>query len=163
MHSHYFVVTTELPADDIIINDTSMEYEDHDLNNHDHTFDSQFESILNPSPLSEIEKQRLRATWILKTHETNMLTQSCMENLLSDVTDICGNIIDELRVDIAQNLKSASISSSVIEKISTIFDDVTYRQPFIGLETQYKQLQFYRKHLNFVVKVYAIYVYNTIM
>ena len=61
-----------------------MEYEDHYLNDHDHSFDFQFES---PSPLSEIERQRLRATWILKTRETNMLTQSCMEKPLSDVTD----------------------------------------------------------------------------
>ena len=79
-----------------------------------------------------------------------MLTQSCMENLLSDVTDICTNIIDELKVDIVQKLRSASTPSSVIEEISTC-DNESYRQPFIGLETQYKQLEFYRKHLNFVL------------
>lgn len=154
MHSHYFVVAadkaTELPADDIIINDTSMEHED---------IDQEIEPfILNPSLPSEIEKQHLRATWILKTRETNMLTQSCMENLLSDVTDLCANIIDELKVDIVQKLRSASTPSPVIEEISTTCDDVSYRQPFIGLETQYKQLQFYRKHFNFVVRPNAVYV-----
>ena len=99
VHSRYFIAATELPADDIIINDSSMEDEDVDTQSMD-----EFESFVNPSPTSEIEKQRLRAIWILKIRETNMLTQSCMEKLLSDVTDMCTNIIDELKVDIVQKL-----------------------------------------------------------
>ena len=33
VHSHYFVAGTELPADDIIINDLSMEHKDVDTTN----------------------------------------------------------------------------------------------------------------------------------
>ena len=151
MHSHYFAATTELPADDIDATmddtpaDTPVELDD---------IDQEYESIENPSSLSEIEKQRLRATWILKTRETNMLTQRFMENLLSDVTDFCSNIIDELKVDILHKLRSASTPSIVVEEINATCEDMMYRQPFAGLDTQYKQLQFYRRHFNFVVISY---------
>lgn len=83
-----------------------------------------------------------------------MLTQTCTENLLSDITDICTNIVEDLKADIVHKLTSAPITlpSTVFKEISETFDNEIYRQPFTGLETQYKQLQFYRKHLNFVVR-----------
>ena len=94
-----------------------------------------------------------------------MLTQACTENLLSDITDIIlfANIAEDLKADVVNKLTTASttLPSTILKEISEIFDDEIYRQPFIGqpfigLETQYKQLKFYRKHLNFVVSVLAI-------
>lgn len=89
-----------------------------------------------------------------------MLTQTCTENLLSDITDICTNIVEDLKADIVHKLTSGPITlpTILIEEISETFENEIYRQPFIGLETQYKQLQFYRKHLNFVVR-FITYVY----
>ena len=52
-------------------------------------------------------------------------TQSCMENLLSDVTDMCTNIIDKQKLDVLQKLRSASTPSPVIEEISATCDNVS--------------------------------------
>ena len=147
MHSHYFGIAEGSPSttDNIIVDDISMAELDQEYNDEGST------SCVLP-PLSEIEKKCLRAKWVLKIRETNSLTQSCTEKLLNDITDMCADIIDELKEDIFQNLKSASTPSPLIEEINAICDDVIYRQPFMGLETQYKQQQFYIKHLNFVVR-----------
>ena len=52
-------------------------------------------------------------------------TQSCIENLLSDVTDMCTNVIDEQKLDVLQKLRSASTPSPVIEEISATCDNVS--------------------------------------
>ena len=85
-----------------------------------------------------------------------MLTQTCTENLLSDITDICTNIVEDLKADILHKLTSSPVTllSTIFKEISETFDNEIYRQPFTGLETQYKQLQFYRK---FCGKKYNIY------
>ena len=109
---------------------------------------------MTTSELLELQRKQQKAKWILKIRETNMLTQTCTENLLSDITDICTNIVEDLKADILHKLTSSPITlpSTIFKEISETFDNEIYRQPFTGLETQYKQLQFYRKHLNFVVR-----------
>ena len=147
MHSHYFTIVAE-PSNttyvDISEPDDYPEYLDHEC-----------ESMPSDSSASELERKQQKAKWILKIREANMLTQTCTENLLTDITDICTNIVEDLKTDIAHQLKSALITvpSTVIKEISETFDNEIYRQPFVGLETQYKQLQFYQKHLNFVVRI----------
>ena len=85
-----------------------------------------------------------------------MLTQCCTENLLSDISDICTNIVKDSKSDIMQMLYSApiTIASAAIKEISEACDNKIYGQPFVGPETQYKQLQFYRNHLNYVLRKY---------
>ena len=74
-----------------------------------------------------------------------MLTQACTENLLSDITDLCTNIAEDLKAGVVNKLTTAStaLPSTILKEISETFDNEIYRQPFVGLETQYKQLQFY--------------------
>ena len=148
MHSHYFGIAEEssgIITDNIIADDMSMAELDQEFNDEEST------SCMVP-PLSEIQKKCLRAKWVLKIRETNSLTQSCTEKLLNDITDMYADLIDELKVYVLQNLTP----SPLIEEVSAICDDAIYRQPFMGLETQYKQQQLYIKHLNFVVRFYVV-------
>ena len=151
MHTRYFNLPTEPGCDTYNHSpelDDSFEYSDDDN-------ESSHSTIFE---LSDTQRKQQKAKWILKIRETNMLTQACTENLLSDITDIFANIAEDLKADVVNKLTTASttLPSTILKEISEIFDDEIYRQPFIGLETQYKQLQFYRKHFNFVVSVLAI-------
>ena len=117
MHSHYFVAAEESPAENVVADnsstdDISMVELDQGL---DQEFDDEEQISCTLPPISEIDRKCLRAKWILKTCETDTLTQSCTENLLSDVTDMCTNIIDELKADVLLKLQSASTPSLVID------------------------------------------------
>ena len=155
MHSHY-LNTAATPNNTALVDtpelDDYPEYSDYC----DHPDYECEQPIPNNSSTAELEKKQQRAKWILKIRETNMLTQCCTENLLNDISEICTNIVEDLKSDIMQKLYSAPITipSAAIKEISETCDSEIYRQPFVGLETQYKQLQFYRNHLNYVVRKY---------
>ena len=149
MHSRYFNIAGESGC---VTSADSSELDDFP----EYSYDD-YEPItgdMTTSELPELQRKQQKAKWILKIRETNMLTQTCTENLLSDITDICTNIVEDLKADILHKLTSSPITlpSTIFKEISETFDNEIYRQPFTGLETQYKQLQFYRKHLNFVVR-----------
>ena len=167
MHLHYFNVAVESNSNSLV---DTPELEDYfEYSDYFEHHDSDCDSIPNDSLTVELEKKQQRAKWILKIRETNKLTQSCTENLLSDITDICTNIVEDIKSEITQKLASTPIAtpSITINEISKVCDSETYRQPSIGLETQHKQLQFYRNHLNFVVRNHIItrmllYLYGSI-
>ena len=146
MHLRYFDIVAE--------SDSATAVDISELNNYPQDISDNSEPIPSDTSTAEIQRKQQIAKWILKIRETNMLTQTCTENLLSDITDICTNIVEDLKADILHKVTSTPVTlpSTVIKEISETFDNEIYRQPFVGLETQYKQLQFYRKHLNFVVR-----------
>ena len=146
MHLRYFDIVVE--------SDSATAVDISELNNYPQDISDDSEPIPSHTSTAEIQRKQQIAKWILKIRETNMLTQTCTENLLSDITDICTNIVEDLKADILHKVTSTPVTlpSTVIKEISETFDNEIYRQPFVGLETQYKQLQFYRKHLNFVVR-----------
>ena len=76
-----------------------------------------------------IKQQKVK--WILKIRETNTLTQTCTKNLLGDITDICTNIVEDLKTDIIHKLTSSPITlpSTTFKEISETFDNEIYRQP----------------------------------
>ena len=94
MHSRYFVAAEESPAKNNVADNSNTD-DIPMMESHQELDDEEQMSCMLP-PISEIDKKCLRAKWILKTRET----QSCTENLLSDVTDMCTNIIDELKADV---------------------------------------------------------------
>ena len=151
IHSRYLNMVAE--SESAALADTSVDNYPEYFND-DYNFIDDCEPIPSDLSTAELQRKKQKAKWILKIRETNMLTQTCTENLLSDITNICTNIVEDLKADIVHKLTSGPITlpSIVIEEISETFDNEIYRQPFVGLETQYKQLQFYRKHLNFVVR-----------
>ena len=160
MHSHYFNVAVESNSNSLV---DTPELEDYfEYSDYFEHHDSDCDSIPNDSLTVELEKKQQRAKWILKIRETNKLTQSCTENLLSDITDIFINIVEDIKSEITQKLAFTPIATPSItnNEISKVCDSETYRQPFI----EHKQLQ---NHLNFVVRNHIItrmllYMYGSI-
>ena len=108
------------------------------------------------SELSQIETEkdlnREVALWILKLKEGRKLTQSAVDEVLSDVTELCTDVVTHLGDELRKVLDSAGISSSDIPGFDDIIsDDTQYTNPFRNLRTQHLQMAYYRKHFNFVV------------
>ena len=92
------------------------------------------------------------AMWILKLKEGRKLTQSTTEEILSDVTELCSNVMCRLRHDIQESLDSAGVDINDIPGLDTLLSETSpYATPFSNLNSQFLQLSYYRNHLNFVV------------
>lgn len=92
------------------------------------------------------------ARWILRVKEGRKLTQSCLDELLSDVTDLCSYTAVQLGQQASSLLRDAGIKMDDIPGLNELFQEGSpYCQPFSQLETQHRQLSFYRSHFNYVV------------
>ena len=92
------------------------------------------------------------ARWILRVKEGRKLTQSCIEELLGDVTDMCSYTVSQLGTQVSSLLRDAGIKMDDIPGLNELFQPgSSYCQPFCQLETQHRQLAFYTSHFNYVV------------
>ena len=103
--------------------------------------------------LDETEKKKERACWILKLRDGNKLTQSCTEKILGNVSELCMQIISDIKEAVAQELRDNNISNMCTRKILTILDNPQYSEPFKGLETKHLQMAVFRQHLGYVVSL----------
>ncbi len=116
----------------------------------------------DPDPHSMANERKKRsATWILKIQEKFKLPQSTIEQIIQDVTGFFEDLLDDLYDDLKSILSNAGVDHSTITGLSELFSSTsTYSKPFAGLETQYLQLKFYKKELNFVVCLGVKYTTN---
>ena len=100
------------------------------------------------------DRERAIALWILKLKEGRKLTQSATEEILQDVTELCGGIITSLKSDIYKVLSAAGINVDDVSGLEDLFqDESSYMKPFSKLETQYLQMSYYKSHLGFIVSI----------
>lgn len=100
----------------------------------------------------EESNDREAALWILKLKEGRKLTQTTTEEILSDVTELCSSIVLRLKNEVHRVLESADITPSNIPGLDDLFsENSSYALPFCNLQTQYKQVSYFRSHFNFVV------------
>ena len=105
-------------------------------------------------PQSQQQNNRETAKWIMKLRDENKLTQSCTENILSNVTLLCSRLVDNIKQTRAKQLQENEVPSYVAEKVLQSIDSPDNKQPFKGLETKHQQVSFFRKHLDYVVYSY---------
>ena len=82
------------------------------------------------------------------------MTQSTAEEILGNVSELICDMFTRLKKDVYRILGSAipEIQSDCVEQIKELFSDASpYLNLFSSLGTQYLQMQYFKKHLNFVV------------
>lgn len=133
----------------------SAEVQDEDDDQHDH------EQLDQPS-LSETDgaglscrgvdeddiHKRVEAIHILKFKERYKLSQTTVDNIISDVGEITTNIVSRLHERVADLLAQKQVPLD--DEIKELFSDTSLR-PFEKLKTEHKQVQYFRKHLGLVV------------
>lgn len=116
--------------------------------------DSDFAELISQTTPS-ISMQRAAAIWVLKTQEVRRLPQSTTEGIMQDVGALYDAALSNLHADVTDALTKAGIESATILELSSIFSPSgPHGNLFSGLETHYKQQQYYKKHLHFVVSVF---------
>ena len=120
------------------------------LDEPEHMDDS--EDILVNQCLSGHQRKRRAATWILKVQEQHKLPQSTMEEILRDVTGLFQDTLSDLQQQVCTRISAAGIDLNQVPGLAELFQDQSeFATPFMGLETQYLQLKFYKENFNFVV------------
>ena len=101
-------------------------------------------------PHSELLRRTL---WILKLKEKRKLTQSALEEILQDLTELCTDLVTQLGERVVAALTSAGVMTREVPGLLELFDSEKSKfcQPFHHLNTYHRQLSFYRANFNFVV------------
>ena len=95
---------------------------------------------------------RLAAQFILKTREGKRLTQTAVDSIVGDITDMVSKVVNSIQRKVLAQLKSLGVVLTA-EQQSGLREAFSGPEtnPFQGLETQYKQEKFFREHFNYVV------------
>ena len=135
---------------------TNFEYpqnsltEDSDDGSADTDFTSDLPTISQVTPADSM--QRAAAIWLLKTQELRRLPQSTTEGIMQDVGSLYDTALSNLHADVLDALRRAGVDSSTIPGLSSVFSSSgPHGNLFSGLETHYKQLQYYKNNFHFVV------------
>ena len=101
----------------------------------------------------ENKKKKEIAKWVLNLRDENKLTQSTTENILSNITTLCSQLMDEIKQGIREELNDCQVSHDIATKILHTLDRDDWKQPFKGLETKNQQLHFFQQQLGYVVSI----------
>ena len=123
-----------------------------------HDLDGEFAEVITQRTPA-ISMQRAAAIWVLKTQESRRLPQSTTEGIMQDVGALYDAALSNLHVDVTEALTKAGVDSATISGLSPIFSPTgPHGNLFTGLETCYKQQQYYKNHLHYVVSIYTLYM-----
>lgn len=96
--------------------------------------------------------QTYSALFLLGIKEGKKLTQTAVQGIVEGITDLSQFRLDILRQEIYHVLAAAGVSPSSIPGLEKIFDSQgPFGRPFIGLETEYQQVSFYKRNFKSVV------------
>ena len=85
------------------------------------------------------------ARFLLKTREQYRIPQSTLNSIISDFRGLWELSIGLMKQKVQECAESDEVDSSSLMKC---FDDSF---PFESLETEYRQLQYYKEHFNYLV------------
>ncbi len=105
------------------------------------------------SPVSDsVDLTRSAATWILKVKEKYKLPQVAMQGIIQDVTRLFQVYLGDLHSTVVQELTTSQVDADTISTISPLFEEGgAYGQPFRGLDTEHRQLAYFRDKFAMIV------------
>ena len=95
---------------------------------------------------------RSAALFLLSLKEKHRLTQTCIDYTVSQVQEMVTFIIDDLKSATEHSIQQQLADTHVeLPDISLCFENIN---PFKGLETEHKQMKFYKDTFGLVVSTY---------
>ena len=120
---------------------------------HDHHGLNDLENDAPSQDRYQLRKES-HARWILKLKETRILTQESVNCVLKDVTTLCISTVAELGEEVASKLQQSGVSIADIPGLQQLFSPQSlYARPFDGLDTYYRQVEFFKTHFKLVVRL----------
>ena len=96
--------------------------------------------------------RNLNAKFILKTKETNMLTQKCVDNIVDDSTELVRGTVKALKSGLQSCLENSGLNFDAVPGLNEIFEDNNpISNPFEHVSTQHKQNAYFKSNFGLVV------------
>jgi hypothetical protein len=100
----------------------------------------------NPKPTV----QDAAARFLLMMKEARRLSQQAVSDVSVGVVKLMTAKLDELQDKVMVALDSDNLTVAK-ERVASLFEDEHHLNPFRGLETQYQQEKYYKRHFNLLV------------
>ena len=99
------------------------------------------------------------------TSDTNKhgLLQDTMDLLLNDITSFSNIVLERVQGQIIAKLQAAKADAGTIQEVKGIFSASEVVSPFKELDTEYKQMKYFRRNFGLVVSrshYYCVQCYN---
>lgn len=102
--------------------------------------------------------KQLAAQLLLGLKEEKKLTQVALQGCIEGVTSLTQIRLAALHEEVCKILQSNGVSQSVISNLSHLFDENgEFGRPFVGLETQHQQMQYFSTHCGLIVSQHFLY------
>ncbi len=98
-----------------------------------------------------IDPMKASALFLLKAKEVHKVSQIALDEMTSDFIEICKNGVENLQAKVDHCLRSNGIEPSSIPDLPKVFTDSCLSDPFCGLNSAYRQEQYFVDHLQLVV------------
>ena len=98
-----------------------------------------------PGYPSQPDMKKIGAKFLLKTREENRMAQSTLNTVVSDMNGLWMSSMDAVKSKVLECLQSDDYNEA---SIMQCFDDSF---PLDGLQTEYQQLNYYKKEFNYLV------------
>lgn len=112
-------------------------------------FDESYE-VDATSNISAEDLKKASAKFLLGLKEKHRLTEVAVQGVVKGVTQLFQCYLSALYNKVRETVKD-DIPAAVLLDLEKEFTDGLYSQPFGGLETPFKQIQFYRTYFNLIV------------
>ena len=101
--------------------------------------------------IPQFEHMKQMALFLLKAKERWKISQTALDGLISDFTQIIQQTVDELRAIVSRCLQRHGLSISTFEGLQDAFVDPYIISPFSQLHSKHLQETFYQEHLDLLV------------
>lgn len=102
---------------------------------------------------SEFQHMKQMALFLLKAKEIRKVSQSALDGLLSDFTDIVAKTVAVLKSNVSVCLNKKGLDIASFDGLEEAFSDLKITDPFHHLSCRFQQEKFYKEFLNLLVCV----------
>lgn len=98
--------------------------------------------------------RRENAFYLLRTKESNLLSQKCLDDIVEGTTQVVRNSVDSIKSQLKECLDKARVQFDEIPGIEEIFssDNPAYN-PFEHVLTKHKQALFFKENFGLIVSI----------
>ena len=96
----------------------------------------------NVVAIQEPNPKRTAALFVLKTREEGRLTQKTLNQFVQSASSLCEKVEDNIKGNVREALQDIGLHATDMETVLNRLSSVSHN-PFEGLMTKYKQVQYY--------------------
>ena len=94
--------------------------------------------------------RRENAFYLLRTKESNLLSQKCLDDIVEGTTHLVRNTVDSIKIKLKECLDEARIKLDDVPGFEGIFSAEIYN-PFEHVSTKHKQALFFKENFGLIV------------